>query len=50
VLYAFLINPFSVFWLENLKGGNYSEDQGVDGMINIRMDLREVGGVRIGCI
>jgi hypothetical protein len=30
------------FWSENLKGRNHSEDLGVDGMSNIRTNLREI--------
>jgi hypothetical protein len=32
----------TVFWLENLKGRDHSEDLGIDGD-NIRMDVREIG-------
>jgi hypothetical protein len=30
------------FWSENVNGRDNSEDVGVDKMINIRMDLREI--------
>jgi hypothetical protein len=36
-------NIHTIFWSENLKGRNHSEDLVVDGEINIRMDLREIG-------
>jgi hypothetical protein len=32
-----------MFLLENLKGRDHSEDQGIGGKINIWMDLREIG-------
>jgi hypothetical protein len=32
---------YTVVWLENLKGRDHSEEVGVDGNVNIRMDLRE---------
>jgi hypothetical protein len=34
---------YTKFWSENLKGRDHAEDLGVDGRINIRMDLREIG-------
>jgi hypothetical protein len=30
-------------WSENLKGRDHSEDLGVDGKINIRVGLRDIG-------
>jgi hypothetical protein len=33
----------SSFWWEGPKEGHHSEDQGVDGRIEIRMDLMEIG-------
>jgi hypothetical protein len=32
----------AIFWLENLKGRDQLEDLGMDGKINIRIDLREI--------
>jgi len=32
----------TIFLLENLKGRDHSEDLGIEGMINIIMDLRAV--------
>jgi hypothetical protein len=36
---------YALFWLENLKGRNYSEDLSVYGVEgdNIRMDLKKIG-------
>jgi len=31
------------FWFENMKGRDHLEDLGIDGIIIIRMDLREMG-------
>jgi len=30
------------FWSENLKGRDHLEDLGIDGMIILRVDLREI--------
>jgi hypothetical protein len=39
------------FWLENLKGGDYSEDLGVTGRIVLEWILKKQGGkVRTGVI
>jgi hypothetical protein len=32
-----------IFWLENRKGRDHSDDLGTDGMIIFRIDLRKIG-------
>jgi hypothetical protein len=31
---------YTIFWVENLKGRDHSEDLGVEGKILVRMDLK----------
>jgi hypothetical protein len=38
----------TVFWAENLKGRDYSEDLGVDGKIILELILRKLGVERCG--
>jgi hypothetical protein len=33
----------TLFWSENLKRRDHSEDLGIDGKINIRMNLTDIG-------
>jgi hypothetical protein len=34
----------TVFWVEDLKGRNYLEDLGVDGILTLELFLRKYGG------
>jgi hypothetical protein len=41
----------TIFWVKNPKGGDHSEDQGIDGMITLEWILGKQGGkMWTGCI